>query len=344
MKSSINRRDFLKLTAAGGIGMGLHSYAPQKSDSAKKIKVGIIGLDTSHSIHFTKILNDPDATSDLAGCSVVAAYPKGSLDIKSSASRIPKYTKQMKAMGIDIVNSEEELLDKVDAVLLETNDGRRHLGQALKVFKAGKPMFIDKPLAAHLTDVLAIFDAAKHYNVPVFSASSLRYMKSAQAIRHGKVGTLLGAETYGPAAIEPTHTPLYWMGIHGVETLFTVMKTGCKSVREVYSEGSSVVVGRWKGDRLGTFRGLRLGAEHFGGTAFGEEKIVPIGPYGGYKPLLVQIVKFFRTGIPPVTPQETIEIYAFMSAAAESKCSGGKEIMLDQVLAEAKRNEVLDLK
>jgi predicted dehydrogenase len=188
MKISINRRDFIKLSTIGSLGIGLKNRARRKSSSEKKTKVGIIGLDTSHSIHFTKILNDPHAPPALAGYPVVAAYPRGSLDIKSSVSRIPKYTRQIKKMGVEIVGSVEELQDKVDVVLLETNDGGRHLEQAMKVFKAGKPVFIDKPLAASLADVLAIFDAAAKYNVPMFSASSLRYMKGAQAIRHGKLG------------------------------------------------------------------------------------------------------------------------------------------------------------
>src|SRR4051812_14247195 len=110
-----------------------------------ELKVGIIGLDTSHAIAFTKELNDPQVKEDLAHCRVVAAYPKGSPDIESSISRVPGYIEEVKKSGVEIVDSIDELLKRVDCVLLETNDGRPHLEQVLPVFKAGKPCFIDKP-------------------------------------------------------------------------------------------------------------------------------------------------------------------------------------------------------
>jgi predicted dehydrogenase len=105
-------------------------------------------------------------------------------------------------MGVEIVGSIEDLLKKVDFVLLETNDGRPHLEQALLVVKAGKPMFIDKPVAGSLKDVIAIYETAKKYKVPIFSSSSLRYMESVQDVVKGKIGNVLGADTFSPATIE----------------------------------------------------------------------------------------------------------------------------------------------
>ena len=60
--------------------------------------------------------------------------------------------------------------------MLETNDGTLHLEQAIEVLKSGKPMFIDKPIAADLVDAIAIFKLADQYNVPIFSSSALRYV------------------------------------------------------------------------------------------------------------------------------------------------------------------------
>ena len=116
--------------------------------STKTIRVGIIGLDTSHSTAFTEILNQADAAHDVAGFRMVAAYRLGSADIESSVGRIPRYTEAIKTMGVDIVGSIGELLARVDVVLLETNDGRPHLAQAMQVIAARKPLFIDKPVAA----------------------------------------------------------------------------------------------------------------------------------------------------------------------------------------------------
>jgi hypothetical protein len=225
----------------------------------------------------------------------------------------------------------------VDVVLLETNDGRRHLEQAMPVFKAGKPVFIDKPVAASLSDAIALFEAARQYNVPMFSSSSLRFMESAQAIRAGKtVGAVLGADAYSPAHLEATHPDLFWYGIHGVEILFTVMKTGCQEVRRTQTADAELVVGTWDDGRIGTFRGMRTGKLGYGGTAFGQEGIAPIGPYDGYRPLVVEIVKFFKTGTPPIPAEETLEIYAFMQAAQESKKRGGEAVSLKSVMEEAR--------
>ena len=301
-----------------------------------ELKVGIIGLDTSHAIAFTKDLNDPQVAEDLAHCRVVAAYPKGSPDIESSTSRVPGYIEDVKKYGVEIVDSIDELLTRVDCVLLETNDGRPHLEQALPVFKAGKPCFIDKPVAGSLADAIAIYAAAKKYNCPVFSSSSLRYSKGAQELRNGAIGEIVGCDAYSPCELEKTHPDLYWYGIHGCETLYTVMGTGCTSVSRVSTPAYDVAVGTWKDGRIGTFRGIRGKGGGYGGTGFGTKGIKEVGTFGGYRPLAVEIVKFFRTKDSPVAAEETIELYAFMEAADESKRRGGAPAKIEEVMAKAK--------
>jgi predicted dehydrogenase len=337
-KNKLKRREFIKTTTFSGIGLGLagKSMLITKTGFAQTGRVGIIGLDTSHSTAFTKALNDPAAGPEFGGYKVVAAYPRGSNDIKSSVDRIPGYTDEVKKLGVEIVNSIEELLPKVDVVLLETNDGRLHLEQALLVLKAGRRMFIDKPVAASLSDAISIFEAAKHFNVPVFSSSSLRYIGGAKEIKEGSLGKVLGADVYSPATIEKSHPDLFWYGVHGVETLFTVMGTGCKSVVRTYTDNTDVVVGTWNDNRIGTFRGIRSGKADYGGTVYGEKGIGVLGKYSGYNLLLAEIIKFFQTGIVPVNPEETIEIFAFMAAAEESKKNGGLTVDLEKVIRSAR--------
>ncbi len=201
-------------------------------------------------------------------------------------------------------------------------------------------MFIDKPIAGSLTDAVAIFEAAKNYKAPVFSSSSLRYTTMAQAIRGGKIGEVKGCDAYSPCSLEATHPDLYWYGIHGVETLFTIMGPGCESVSRLSTPGIDLAAGVWKGGRIGTFRGIRPpeggGKADYGGTAFGTNGIQQIGTYEGYRPLVVEIVRFFRSGRSPVADEETLEIYAFMEAADESKRQGGKPVTLESVLAKAR--------
>ena len=299
------------------------------------LRVGIIGLDTSHSVAFTKLLNAPQPEPAFANCRVVAAYPHGSPNIESSTSRIPRYTEEIQQFGVAIVDSIEQLLERVDAVLLETNDGRPHLQQLRPVLRAGKPVFVDKPFAGSLSDAVTMVREARRANVPIFSSSALRYVPATQQIRGGEIGRVLGCTTYSPCALEPTHPDLFWYGIHGVESLFTVMGRGCQSVVRISTPETDVVVGTWQGGRIGVFRGMRQGQRGYGGFAFGSKSNRDIGTYSGYQPLVAQIVRFFRSGVSPVDPDETVEIYAFMEAADESKRRGGVPVSLAEVLAKA---------
>lgn len=306
--------------------------------SAQHIRAGIIGLDTSHVLAFTKTLNTTPQKPEVMGVKLVAAYPQGSKDIPSSTQRVPEYTEKIKALGVEIVPSINDLLDKVDVVFLESNDGRVHLEQILPCIEAHKPVFIDKPIAGTLVDAIKIFDASKKASIPVFSSSSLRFGKGTQAVRGGSIGAVKQAETTSPASLEEHHPDLFWYGIHGVESLFTVMGTGCKSVkRGTTADGKITVTGTWSGGRTGTF----TEAKGYGGKAIGEKGEAAIGTYDGYDPLLFSAVHFFRTGIAPVSPEETLEIYAYMEAADESKRRNGAEVTLkevmDKALAEARK-------
>jgi len=309
-------------------------------DSTPVIRIGIIGVDTSHAVEFTRLFNDENRKDRLTGGRVVAAYPHGSPDIPSSVSRIPANSATIEKLGVKIVSSIQELLPMVDAVLLETNDGRPHLEQARLVIQAGKPLFVDKPIAASLTDAGLILQEARAGNVPVFSASSLRFTPGALAARAGEMGKVYSCDAFSPENREPSHPTLYWYGIHGVETLFTVMGPGCESVTRVETETSDLVVGRWKDGRIGTFRGLRPQSKdgprlEYGGTVFTSKGSQPIGPFKGYRPLLVEIEKFFQTGKSPVEARETLEIYAFMEAADESTRRGGQPVSLAETLQKA---------
>jgi hypothetical protein len=296
------------------------------------LRIGIIGLDTSHAIAFTDLLNKADNPPELAGCKVVAVYPKGSPDIESSTSRVPDYTKQMQAKGVEIVDSIDALLAKVDCVLLETNDGRPHLEQLLPCLKAKKRTFIDKPIAGTLADAVAIFEVAEHFGVPVWSSSALRFGKNTQDARTGVLGDVTHCEASSPASLEKTHPDLFWYGIHGCESLFTVLGPKCQTAKRTTEDGLTVVTGKWEGDRTGVFRE----GKGYSGMAKGEKGESPIGSYDGYQPLVVEIVKYFRTGETPVAPEETLALYAFMEAADESKRQDGKEIALADVLAKAR--------
>ena len=300
----------------------------------KTIRIGMIGLDTSHVVAFTEIINNPEAKGHVPGAKVVAAFKGGSPDIESSASLVDGYTKTLsEKYGVKIYPTIEKVCENVDAVMIEAVDGRPHLAQARKIIAAKKILYIDKPVGGTLKDAIEIYRLAKEAGVPVFSSSSLRFAKSTQSVRNGLIGKVTYAQTTSPAPLEPHHPDLYWYGVHGCESLFTVMGTGCESVkRGTTIDGMIEVTGTWKGGRIGIFRE----GKGYSGTAKGEKGESEIGKFDGYQPLVAEVVKFFLSKSPPVSAEETIELFAFMEAADESKRRGGKEITIAEVMEKAK--------
>ena len=301
------------------------------------MRIGIIGCDTSHVPAFAKFINDPKGKGRVAEMQVVAAFPGGSDDLPTSRDRVAGFTKQLQEMDVEIVDSIDNLLTKVDAVLLESVDGRKHLEQVLPVFRAGKPVFIDKPLAGDLANALAIDLLAKKYQGKWFSSSSLRF--SAGTIRWREDPKLReqvrGAASWGPCSLEATHTDLYWYGVHGMESLYTVMGTGCATVARTHSDGTDLAVGQWADGRVGTFRGIRDGKADYGLVVFGKSSVEVGGKYDGYDPLVMRILDFFAGGEAPVSPDETIEMFTFMEAADVSLERGGAPVTLESVKSSA---------
>ncbi len=296
------------------------------------IRVGMIGLDTSHVIAFTRILNDASRADHVPGARVVAGFKGGSPDVESSYTRVDRFTEQLRDdFGVKIVDTIPELCEMVDAVMIESVDGRPHLEQAKPVIEAGLPMFIDKPMAGSFEDALEIARLAKRAGVPWFSSSSLRYAKPIrEAMDPEVVGKIVACDAYSPCSYEPHHPDLYWYGVHGVEILYAAMGKGCVSVTRVSTPDEDLVVGRWEGGRIGTFRGMRHAKRGYGCTVFGE-KAIASGSGHEYQSLIREVVKFFKTGEPPIPPEETVEMFAFMQIADESKEAGGKPVAMPKI-------------
>jgi predicted dehydrogenase len=306
------------------------------ASSAEDLRIGMIGLDTSHVTAFTKLLNDPADPNHVPGGRVVAAFKGGSPDIESSRSRVDGYTKELQdKWGVKIVDSIEALCSEVDVVMLESVDGRPHLEQARPVIKARKPLFIDKPMAASLRDVVEIFRLARENKVPCWSSSSLRYYPGLLELKRADAGEIRGAVSTGPSPTEPHHPDLCWYGIHPTEALFAVLGPNCERVVRTHTPDTDVVTGLWAGGRVGTLIGIRDAAAPYRVTLFGTKAVVDQKPGGDYAPLIREVMNFFQSGVAPVPPEETIAIFAFMEAADESKRRGGSPVLIDELLKAA---------
>jgi predicted dehydrogenase len=303
------------------------------SAGAADLRIGVVGLDTSHTVSFAKLLNEPSNPRHISGGLITRAWKGGSPDIEASASRVNGFAAEMSgSYGVKLCNSIEDVMQDVDAVMILSLDGRTHLEEARRIFPFHKPVFIDKPLAASLRDAIAIFRLAQQLQTPCFSASAERFASDILKLKQAKIGHLNGVSTFGPAAIEPHHPDLYWYGIHAVEKCYALMGMGCETVVRIHTADTDVVTGVWHDGRVATVRGNRNTKYAFGVTEFGSEAVVVGEQAEGYEGLLTEILQFFRTGIAPVSHAETIEVLTFMEAADESKRRGGVPVSLADVL------------
>lgn len=304
--------------------------APAPPEWAKKdLRAGIIGTDTSHVPAFTALFEKHPEWR----IKVVAAFKGGSPDLPTSRDRVEGFAKTIaEKHGVAIVGSIEELLKKVDVVLLESVDGRPHLAQVTPVLKAGKPVFIDKPLAASLEDARAIVRLSRETGTPFFSCSSYRFHPDVPKLREspgvGKVTKVQGSSPFNKLA---GHPDLYFYGIHGVEALYAVMGPGCVSVSRKAGADSDVTTGTWKDGRVGVYFGTIKGEKPPILRVYGSEGTADSRGSGGYDALVLEIARFFHTGKPPVDPAETLELFEFMTAAQLSAERGGTEVKLEEL-------------
>jgi len=298
------------------------------------IRIGIIGFDTSHAVEFTKRINHVDIPEEqwVEGARVVMGYP-GAPSGFASEEVISQRTQLLRdKYGVRIVDAPHEMIGKVDAILLELQEGGLHLENARPFLKAELPTFIDKPFTCSVRDAKKLAELAESQGTPLFSSSSLRYAVEIQELkfRREEVGAVLGADVYSPASLNPRNPGLFNYGIHGVETLYSLMGPGCESVWCVSEDRWETTMGRWKDGRIGTMRGTRQGAHSYGFTAFCEKRVVPsaIDARYIYRELLKQVVNMFQTRKPPLAIEETIEVIAFIEASMKSANKGGIKVKL----------------
>ncbi|QVL31598.1 Gfo/Idh/MocA family oxidoreductase [Telmatocola sphagniphila] len=317
------------------------------------VKLGIVGLDNYQALDFTSQFHNPKAPAELQGIRVVAAYPGGSPDIEESVQSLPKWVEGMKKQGVEIFDSIDKVVERSDAILIMSLDGRAHLKEFQAVVKSGKPVYIGRPMATSLADVLTLFDLAKSNHTPLFSCSQHRFVPGFIGMRnHPEVGKVQGCSVWGGCPNDPLHPDTIWKAVHGVETLYTIMGPGCTSVTRACTEEAEFATGVWKDGRVGTYRGIKKGAITYRAMVFGDKGISPSGDYGydvptkwvaphgeymAYKGLAIEIANFVRFRQPPVTAEETIEIFTFMEAVHKSKSQGGIPVKLAEVLSETRK-------
>jgi len=299
------------------------------------MKLGMIGLDTSHVIAFTEILNNKEHPYHVAGGKVVVGFPGGSPDMNASISRVEGYTNELRdKFGVNIVDSPEAVAEQCDAILIESVDGRVHLEQFRRIAHYGKPVFIDKPFAITSLEAQQIAKLAQQHNVPLMTSSSLRYaagLTDVLAKATAEDGNVLGADCFGPTPLEEVLPGLFCYGIHSVEMLYAVMGPGCKEVNTYSNSDYDSAVGIWQDGRIGTVRGNRKGNYRFGASIHREKsaQFADVSAHAKpfYASLLEQVMVMFQTGISPLDITESLEIIRFIEASNESAIKGRPVIL-----------------
>lgn len=295
----------------------------------KTLKLGMIGLDTSHVTAFASILNDSAHPYHVQGGKIEVAYSGvPSADFELSYGRVARYTEELTGKyEVKLVNSPEAVAEECDAVLLVSVDGRVHLDVFKQIAPYGKPIFVDKPFTVNSKDAQEIFAVAALYHVPIMSCSSLRYAEPLiSELISGTNGVIIGADCYGPMSLEPSLPGYYWYGIHTVEMIYRILGGGCASVSVTVNEDHDVIVGTWKDGRIGVVRGNRKGNSTYGALVHREDKscFVDISAHSKptYAGMLERIMHLFHTGQSDIEAAETVEIIRFIECANESRLSG----------------------
>ncbi|MGI6082248.1 MAG: Gfo/Idh/MocA family protein [Limnochordia bacterium] len=291
-----------------------------------ELKLGMIGLDTSHCAAFSDILNNKEHPHHVPGAKIVYACPTGSEQFSLSRDRIEGFTNQLRDdFGVEILDSIEAVAERADAVLQISVDGRVHLEEFKRLTPYGKPVFIDKPLATSAADARAIFELSQRHGAPIMSCSSVRYAKGLAEVGEG--AEILACEASGPAPILDDFPGLFWYGIHAAEVLYSKMGTGCKQVCTHKTPLADVVTGIWEDGRIGTLHAYRYPKmRDYAITVYTSQGIkqgLRLKEPPAYALMLAEILEFFRTGIPPIDSALTTELMAFLEAANMSRESGG---------------------
>ncbi len=296
------------------------------------LRLGIVDCDSSHVYQFSRRLNHVDIEEDqwVNGAKVVSAFVGESR--VTGPDRILEYVNAMRETGVELVKRPEDMLGSIDGVLIESNEGGVHRAQAEPFIRAGLPVFVDKPLATSTRDARELVELAHRFNVPLLSASSLRFASGVEAIRDDEsIGRILGVDVYAPARLHEANPGLFHYGVHGVEMLYSILGPGCKEVSRIVEDETEVTVGRWEGGRIGTLRGMRAGDMGYGLTVHGEKKSlsVPIDTTYIYRNLLRVVVSVLSGNPSPVSGEELVEVVAFQVTALESAASHGKPAALE---------------
>ena len=127
------------------------------------LRIGIIGLDTSHSIEFTRLIQAPDCHDKVEGLRVVSClrFPSQFQTEEGQDQR----QRQLEEWEVKVTIDIKEVLKGTDVIMIEINDPALHLKYFKEVMNEGKTIFLDKPMADTFKNAKEIFELAQEKKV-----------------------------------------------------------------------------------------------------------------------------------------------------------------------------------
>lgn len=292
------------------------------------LKIGLVGLDSSHCVEYARLLHDAAHPQHVSGARIVAAYAGGSPDWPLSITRVAGFQEQMKnEFGVPTYDSIEEVTPQADAIMILSVDGRVHLDQFEIVARSGKPVYIDKPLSVTIAGAAQILAIAESTGTRIFSSSVWRYSRGLNEAMAELDGSCRHAHLHGQWPIEDGLHGWFYYGIHQVEMLYAAMGTGCLRVACTRDGDVEIITGFWPDGRIGTIATNHSESRPFGGWLLGEKSSALVEvkdtKYDRYHAFLNSALEFFRGAEALVSTTETLETIAFMEAASQSAVRSG---------------------
>ena len=227
----------------------------------------------------------------------------------------------------NVVDTPEEMLGQVDAIICATDQGHEHVERCKPFIEAGLPIFIDKPLTDNEEDLKTIvgwYDAG----AKMMSSSSMRYLKELEPYyeNHYELGKL--RYICSPMA-------KYWetYGMHALEAIHPLLGRGFQWVQNV-GDKTSAMVHLYHESGCHVDIPMGVGMATTGISIMGEGGAVNVragDSYYAFKKQLDRFVDFLRTGEPDHSFLDTIEMAQIITAGIKSREEGGRKVYLSEI-------------
>ncbi len=201
----------------------IHSNA-QDIDSVlnkKEIKIGIIGAENSHTIIFGNLFN---VEKQFPGVSV--EYVWGETE---------KFAKEAQDKGRipNIVKNPNDMLGKIDALVVNHRHAKYHLEAAKPFIEAGIPVFIDKPFCYRAKEGKEFLENNRKFKTPVSSYSMYAHSAKIQNIKSqlSQIKEINQVVMYGPVDVESQYGGVFFYGVHLVQQMMNLFGEDVMKVR-----------------------------------------------------------------------------------------------------------------